>query len=140
MHQLDRQRTDQRGLFGGLGDCCITRREGRCDRPDEDRQREIPRADAGEHAAPVEGQLVKLTSRSGKDGRLGELSPRFGRIIAQEIDRLANLKHRIDQCLARLADAQRKQLLLLMFKPVSGGIKQIRPRRAAKRIPPWLRL
>ena len=66
MHQLDRQRADQRGLLGRLGDRGIARGERRGDRADEDRQREIPGGDAGEHAAAVEPQLVQLAGRPGQ--------------------------------------------------------------------------
>ena len=43
VHQVERERADQRGLLGGLGDGGIARGERRGDRADEDREREIPR-------------------------------------------------------------------------------------------------
>ena len=46
-------RRHERRLLGGLGDHGIAGRECRRDLAREDREREIPRADAGEHAAAV---------------------------------------------------------------------------------------
>jgi hypothetical protein len=99
VHQLDRERADQRRLLGRLGDRGIARGERGGDRADEDREREIPRADAGEHAAAVEAELVLLAGRSRERHRGGELAPRFGRVIAQEIDRLAHFEHRVGKVL-----------------------------------------
>ena len=67
--------------------------------------------DAGEHPAAVQAQLVLLAGRAGQRQRPGELAPRFGRVEAQEIDRLAHFEHRVDQGLPGLADAQREEFL-----------------------------
>ena len=64
---------DQRGLFGGLGQHGIAGRQRGGDLAGEDRQREIPRADAGEHAASVQFELVGLADRAGQRRRPGEL-------------------------------------------------------------------
>ena len=64
VHQLDRQRADQRRLPGRLGDYGIARGQRRRDQAGEDRQREIPRRNAGEHAAAVQPKLVLLAGRA----------------------------------------------------------------------------
>ena len=70
---------------------------------------------------------------------LDELPPRLGRIIAQEIDRLAHFEHGVDQRLARLAHAQGEQRLALGLEQVGRLVQQHRPRLAAERIPRLLR-
>ncbi len=55
---------DQRRLLGGLGDDGVAGGERRGDLAGEDRQREIPRRDAGEDAAPVQRELVALAGRA----------------------------------------------------------------------------
>ena len=66
VHQLDRERADQRRLPGRLGDHRIARGERRRHQAGEDRQREIPRRNGGEHPAAVEAQLVPLAGRPGQ--------------------------------------------------------------------------
>ncbi len=62
--QLDRQRRDQRGLLGGLGDHGIARRERGGGGADEDREREVPGRDRGKDAPPGHGQPVLLAGRA----------------------------------------------------------------------------
>ena len=69
---------DQRGLLGGLGDHDIARRQRRRDLSGEDRQREVPGADAGE-------------TPNGAARPAPAAAPRLAGVIAQEIDGLAQL-------------------------------------------------
>ena len=64
VQQLHRGVADQVGLLGGLGDHAVAGGERGGDLAGEDRQREIPRADADEHAAAVQLQLVRLAGRA----------------------------------------------------------------------------
>jgi hypothetical protein len=57
---------DQVGLFGRLGDHAVAGGQRGGDLAHEDRQREVPRADADEHAAPVQLQLVGFAGRAGQ--------------------------------------------------------------------------
>ena len=57
MKQPHRLRRDQRGLLGGLRHHAVAGSERRGHLAEEDRQREIPRTDADEHAAAAIGQL-----------------------------------------------------------------------------------
>ncbi len=93
----------------GLAMTALPAASGADDQAGEDRQREIPRRNAGEHAAAVQAQLVLLAGRARQRQRPGELAPRFGRVEAQEIDRLAHFEHRVDQGLPGLADAEREE-------------------------------
>ena len=90
----------------------------------EDREREIPRADAGEHAAAAQAQPVRLAGRARQRQRPAEvlLGPR--RVVAQEIDGLAHLGNRVRHGLAGLGDADRRRTARCRAR---GG----RPRRAA---------
>ncbi len=105
------QGRDQRGLFGGLGQNIAGRKRGR-DLAGEDRQREVPGADAGEG------------SGGGRSDRL-----RARRVVAQEIDRLAQFGHRIGQRLARLARQKRKDGAEVLLVKVGGTVQDPCPFR-----------
>jgi hypothetical protein len=59
-------RRHQRSLLGGFREHGIACSKGCRHLPSENRQREIPGADAREDAAAVQAQLVALTSRPGR--------------------------------------------------------------------------
>ena len=92
MHQLHRKIGGQAGGLGRFGQHGIARRKGCCDLACEDGQGEIPRADTGENTPRSTVQLQGLRC-----------------IIAQEIDRLAQLAHAIIWGFARLARQKRKE-------------------------------
>ena len=96
MEQADALRGDQRGFLRRLGEHGVARDQGGGDLSDEDREREVPRADARHHAQ--------------RRGRGTQRHARLLGIIAQEVDRLAHLCDGIGQRLARLAHDQRQQL------------------------------
>src|SRR5438067_6704247 len=106
VHQLDRERANQRCLPSRLGDYGITRSQRRRNQASEDRQWKIPRRYTGEHTAAVEAQLVLLAGRSRKRQRMSELAPRLRGVEAQKVDRFADFEHGIRQGLAGLADTK----------------------------------
>jgi hypothetical protein len=57
---------DQRRLLGRLGDHAVAGGERRRDLAEEDRQREVPRADADEGATSAQRQAVALAGRAGQ--------------------------------------------------------------------------
>ncbi len=116
---------NQRSLFGRLGDHGIAGGQRGADLAQEDRQREIPRADADEHAAAIEEQLIALAGRAGQLFGLAEQAPRHGGVVAQEVGRLADLGDRVGQALAGFAHAQRDELAAARFELV-GGVFQDR--------------
>ena len=65
VQQPHRGRGDQRRLAGGLGHHGVAGGECGGDLAGEDRQREVPGADAGEHAAAVQPEPVLLARRAG---------------------------------------------------------------------------
>jgi hypothetical protein len=67
VQQFDRERRDQRRLLGRLGDDAVAGGERRRDLADEDREREIPRADADEDATAMQRQAVALAGRARQD-------------------------------------------------------------------------
>ena len=95
MQDRDALRGDQRGFLGRLGQYRIARDQCRRHLPGEDRQREVPRADA--------------RHRPQRAMRRPERAPRLIGIIMQEVDRLAHLPDGIGQRLAGLAHDQPEQ-------------------------------
>ena len=100
VQQLHRVVADQVGLLGRLGDHAVAGGERGGDLADEDRQREIPRADADEHAAAVQLQR-RWIRRSGRAAlRAAEQLARLRGVVAQEIDRLAHFGDAVGDGLA----------------------------------------
>ena len=115
MQQLHRRSGNQRCRRRRFGENGIAGRQRPRDLAGENRQREIPWADAGEYALAVQREVVGLTSRSGH--ALGhELPTRFGSVIAQEIARLAQLSERGRQGLAAFAHQQRHERIAVLFE------------------------
>ena len=69
VQQLRREEGRDRRLLGGLGEDGVAGGERGGDLAGEDRQREVPRRDAGEGAAAVQRQHVALAGRPGKHDR-----------------------------------------------------------------------
>ena len=81
---------------------------------EEDREREVPRRDADEDAAPAPHQPVAFAGRSGHDlGR--EKEPRLAGVVAAEVGRLAHLGDAVVERLAALAGHQRHQCVAFAF-------------------------
>src|SRR5207302_10780973 len=87
--QMHRGGGDQRGLLGGLGNDGVAGGERRGDLAGEDRQRKIPRRDAGEDAAPAQRDLDALAGGDGQGGGASTSRPRADRVITQVSGRLA---------------------------------------------------
>ena len=94
--QLDGHRRDQRRFFGGLGEHRVARRQRRGHLAGEDRQREIPGRDAHHWSQ----RAVRVVA---------EVRARLRAVVAQEIDRLADLGDGVRQRLARFAHDEREQ-------------------------------
>ena len=136
--QAHRQRGDQGGLFGRLGNHRIARGKCRGRRSDEDRQREIPRADTGEHPTAMQAQAIFLARWARKRDRTGELATRFIGVEAQEVDRFAQFEHRVQKRLARFALAQAQELVGVFLEQVGRRFEQHRAFFAAQPIPTGL--
>ena len=104
---------DQRRLLGGLGDHRIARRERGRDLAGEDRERKIPRADADDEA-----------ERGRRAGR--QRARRLGRVIAQEVDRLAHLRDRVGVGLAGLAHDEADRARSLRASRISAARRRHR--------------
>jgi len=138
MAQLYRQRGNQRGLFGGLGDHGIARRQRRAGHADEDRQREVPRGNRGKDTAPVEAEGVLLPRRPRQMQGRGKLPAGLGGIIAQKVHRLAQFEDGIEQGLARLTLAQRQEFVGMRLEQFGRFLQQQRAGLTAQRVPAGL--
>src|SRR5437868_6616333 len=83
----------------------------------------------------MQSQLVLLPGWTWKRKRLCELAPRFGCVKAQEIDRLAQFEHRVDQCLARFTNAEREEFFGMRLVEVGRALEQFCAGFTPKRIP-----
>ena len=94
MQKLHRFEGDERSLLGRLGDHCIAGGQRGGNLTGEDRQWKIPWADADEHAASA-AATARCVSPVGPGStiRFDKLLARPLGIIAQEIDRLAQVRH-----------------------------------------------
>ena len=95
---------DQGRLFGWLGQNRIARRQCRRNLAREDRQREVPRADADKGAAGRGCQRLTLIG-----------------VIAQEINGFAQLPHGVQQGFARLARQKGKDHAELCLIKIGGA-------------------
>ncbi len=84
---------DGRRLLGRLGQHGVAGRQRGRHLAREDREREVPRADADPGAAPRQAQLVALAGRAGQHRRPHDALGLVG-VVAQEVDRLAHLGDR----------------------------------------------
>ena len=131
---------DQRRLLGGLGDHRIAGGEGCGDLAGEDGQGEVPRRNTGEHAAAVQFQRVELGHRPVQHLRRAEQPLGRGGVVAQEVDGLAHLAHRVGPALAGLAHGQRRQPVEAGLQRVGHGAQDAGAAGAALRVPRRLRL
>ena len=131
VHQFDRQRADQRGLLGRLGDRGIARGERRGDRADEDGEREIPRADAGEHAAAVEAKLVELAGRAREaaSARRTWRAPRWRNSAGNRPPRALRARRREASCRPRGCTARRARRDAASNRSAARSSKSARARR-----------
>ena len=120
VQQRHGERGDQRRLLGRLGDHRIARRQRARDLAGEDRQREVPRADAGDHA-----QRPMRVVRESFDAAC---------VVAQEVDRFAHLAYGVAKGLAGLAHDRPQQRLEPRLHQV-GGPPQDRGARRRRRLP-----
>ena len=128
----DEARGNQRRRLGGLGHDAIAGGQRRGHLSREDRQRKIPRADAGKHAAPVQRQLVRLAGRPLEARGVRELFARAHRVVTAEIHRLAHFGDRIRQRLSGFADQQ----FVKVQPALSRADAAVRSRQSARAAPP----
>src|SRR5262245_63684875 len=93
---------DERRLLGGFRDHGVAGDKRGAHLTEEDRERKIPRADAHKDATPAIAERVALAGRPRHRLR-AERAARLDRVIAAEIDRLADFRKAIVNRLAALA-------------------------------------
>src|SRR6202035_1436063 len=110
-------------------------RQRRGDLSAENGQREVPRTDAHEHASSVHGKGVALPGRTGQRLRRGEQLAGVRRVIAAEIDSLAQLRYGVGERLARFAHQQTQELPAPLLKQLRGPLKTRGALRGRGRVP-----
>ena len=100
----------------------------------EDGEREVPRRDAGEDAAPAKRDAVGFARRSRQLGGSREIGARPHRVVAAEIHRLAHLRDPVGQRLAGLQDGDGQGLGHVRLQevgrtlqtgcPIAGGFRR----------------
>ena len=125
VHQLHRAERDERSLFRGLRDHGVARDQRGGDLPAEDREREVPGADAHEDAAAAETQFVRFAGRARQRLRLQPFATDRG-VVAAEVDRLAHLEVRIEHRAAALAHDQRGEFVVGGFPRVGYAVDDVR--------------
>ncbi len=130
---------DQRRLLGGLRDHCVAGRKRGDHLAGEDREREVPRADAGEHAATAQAQAIRLAGRARHDETPAEGLLGTRRIVAEEIDRLAHFGNRVGHGLAGFRDQQADEAGHVALEPIGSVAQHACPRRGRHAIPLGLR-
>ena len=118
MQDLHREIGGQGRLFGRLGDHGVAGGERGGDLAEENGQREIPGADAHEHAATVQLQFIGFAGRARQGFRRTEMPARLHRIVTGEIDRFADLRDRGGHRLSGFLDAQRDDFRHTLFHQV----------------------
>ena len=123
MQQLDRFEGDQRRLLGRLGDDAVAGHQRGGDLPGEDGEREIPRRNAQEHAAPAQPQQVRLAGRAGQLLAVAEQLAALGGVIAAEIHRLAQLRDGIVERAPALHLDQMDEQAAPLLQQVGGALQ-----------------
>ena len=111
------QRSDLRRLRRGLGHHRIARHQRGGHLPHENRQREVPRRNAGPDSPALHAQDILLPRRPRQFDGL-QLLARLRGIIAAEIHRLAHIAQRIGNSLLRFLDQHRHQLFAALLHQI----------------------
>ena len=122
VEDFDRLRRNQRRLFGRLGQHGVAGSQRCGDLADEDRQREIPRADADDRP--------KRTVRV-----VAEACTYLRRVVAQEIHRLAHFGDGVRQRLPGFAHQQAEQRLHAAFEQIGGAVEHVGAVAGRRRLP-----
>ena len=103
-------RSDQRRLFGRLGQHGVTGSQSGGDLTAENRQREVPRADAHHRAQRAVAVIAEVIAC-------------LRRVVAQEVHRLAHFGNGVGEGLTGFTYQQAHQLLHFRFHLVGGAIE-----------------
>ena len=139
VQKLRGQESGEAGLLGGLGHHGIARGQRRGHLAQVDRQREVPGADAGEHALAVQPQFVRFTGGAGQLFRRAEQLARLHGVIAQEVHGLAHLAHRGSDGLAGFLHADRHEGAHALLQQVGRVFQDARAAGRRHLVPARLR-
>ncbi len=119
-----RLKGDERRLRNGLGNHRIAGNQSCRDLTDEDRQREIPRRDAKADAAPTEAIAVLLARRPRHQLARTKEFTRLHRVVAAEIDCLADFRHSVGLRLARLNGQKRHDAVAVFLQQIRHPVER----------------
>src|SRR3981081_1022497 len=122
----------QRGLFGGLGGDRISGHQCRRYLTCKDRQRKIPWRYRDEYAAAAQLEHVALAGRSRQGFALAEQLAALRRVVAAEINGLADFRKRVIERFAALALQQRDEMRTSLLQQICCFFQ-------ASRVPPGWR-
>src|SRR3982075_2410799 len=111
---------NQRSLFGGLGDDRISGHKCRRYLPCKDRQRKIPWRYRDEYAAAAQLEHVALAGRSRHGFALAEQLAALRRVVAAEINGLADFRKRVIERFSALALQQRDEMRTPLLQQICG--------------------
>src|SRR3546814_13669096 len=126
------------GLFSRFRDDGVACGKGCRNLSGEDRKGEVPGADRDENAPSRQAQAVRLARWPAEGPGLAELPSGHRRIIAQEIDRLAQFGDRIGPRFSRLADPKVEQRIRIGLAPVRCPLPAPRTFVSASLVPPGI--
>ena len=135
VQKLGGEEGNDRRLLGRLGKHGIARRQRGRHLPGKDRQWKIPRADAGERAAPPQRQQIALPRHPRQRHRRREEPPGFVGVVAQKVDGLAHVAQGVLERLAGLAHDNGYQLRAVALIKLGGAFQDLSPRRPARQVP-----
>ena len=125
---------DDRRLLGGLEQYGVAAGQSRTRHPADDGEREVPRADHGNDAAPLEKEVVRLSGNGGEIGRLPE-PLRLVRVEPEEVDGFRHVAVRFPPRLPTLEDHRGGQIEAGCRDQLRSLPEHPRPLRR-RRVPP----
>ena len=139
VHQPHGAPSDQWRLFRRFRHHGVAGGQRRGHLPGEDGQGKVPRRDAGEHAASVQGEDIALARGSRQRLAAAEAGHALARVVAAEIHRLADFGQRVRHRLAGFPNQQRGEFRTVPLVKVAKREQHLGAPFGRRRVPTRLR-